>query len=339
MKKTGVLLLQLGTPDSPSTKDVRRYLSEFLNDPRVMDIPWLSRKLLVNCLIVPFRAPKSAKIYKELWDFGEGVSPLLSHTQNLTKLLNEKLNKENITVELAMRYQNPNMEAVLQKMEQQNYDQIIILPLFPQYASSSTGSALEKAFRIIKNWWNVPQIKAIGQFYDNEGYLNSIVDNAQKYDLNSYDHVVFSYHGLPMSQLHKSHASGKCEDASCTTQINAENNLCYKATCYATTRLLVKKLGLKEEKYTVSFQSRLNEKWVQPFSDVVIQNLAKNGAKKLLVLSPAFVADCLETIVEIGTEYRNAFIKLGGEQLDFVESCNTHPNFVEGIEALILKNS
>lgn len=338
MKRTGVLLLQLGTPDNPSNSAVRKYLSEFLNDPRVIDIPWISRKLLVNCIIVPFRAPKSAKIYQELWQYGNGTSPLLTHTQILSQQLGEKLAHQNVEVEFAMRYQNPSMDTVLARMKKQNYDQIILLPLFPQYASSSSGSAFEKAFQIIKNWWNVPQVKAIGQFYDNAGYINSIVDNALKYDLKSYDHIVFSYHGLPLRQLNKSHTSGECKGAHCATEINRTNNLCYKATCYATTRILAQKLALNDADYTVSFQSRLNEKWVKPFSDEVVKNLAKNGAKKILLFSPAFVADCLETIIEIGTEYKNDFIQLGGEQLDLVESCNTHPFFVKGILQLIQEN-
>ena len=149
MKKTCVLLIQLGTPDSPKTKDVRRYLSEFLNDPRVIDLPYVARKLLVNAVIVPFRAPKSAKIYQELWDISNGVSPLLVHTENVQKLLQEKLVGKNCTVEFAMRYQNPSMDSVLHRIQKENYDQIIVLPLFPQYASASSGSAIEKAMSII----------------------------------------------------------------------------------------------------------------------------------------------------------------------------------------------
>ena len=195
MKKTCVLLIQLGTPDSPKTSDVRRYLSEFLNDPRVIDLPYLARKLLVNGIIVPFRAPKSAKIYQELWEMSGGVSPLITHTENVTQLLQEKMD-EQFTVEFAMRYQNPSMDMVLEKIRKVNYDKIIIIPLFPQYASASSGSAIEKAMNIIRKWWVIPEIKIVSQFWDSEGYINSIVERSKAFDLKSYDHVLFSYHGL-----------------------------------------------------------------------------------------------------------------------------------------------
>lgn len=335
MKKTGVLLIQLGTPDSPSVGDVRRYLREFLNDPRVIDIPWFPRTLLVNGIIIPFRAPKSAKIYKELWAHGNGVSPLMTHTLNVQKKLQEELMDKNVTVEMAMRYQNPSMESVLDRMHKANYEQIIIIPLFPQYASASTGSAVEKAMKIIKKWWVIPEIKVISQFYDHEGYINSIVDRANAFDLKSYDHVIFSYHGLPERQVDKVYNSGLCADHDCESEITEENKYCYKATSYATTRLIATKLGLKEEDYTVSFQSRLNEKWLMPFSDKVVEEQGKKGAKKLLVFSPAFVADCLETIIEIGEEYQEIFTTNGGEKVQLVPSSNDHPEFISCLKDLV----
>jgi protoporphyrin/coproporphyrin ferrochelatase len=337
MKKTGVLLIQLGTPDSPKTSDVRRYLSEFLNDPRVIDIPWLPRKLLVNGIIVPFRAPKSAKIYKELWKHGNGISPLLSYSQTVKELLQKELSNSNVTIELAMRYQNPSMESVLDRMHKANYDQIIILPLFPQYASASSGSAIEKAMNLIRKWWVIPEIKIISQFYENEGYIDSIVENALKFDISSYDHVLFSYHGLPERQVDKVYDDGLCEDQPCETTINEENKFCYKATCYATTRLIATKLNLKETDYTVCFQSRLDKKWIMPFSDKIVEEWGKKGAKKLLVFSPAFVADCLETIIEIGEEYQEIFEEFGGEKVQLVPSSNDHPKFIQGLKQLIDK--
>lgn len=337
MKKTGVLLIQLGTPDSPSTSDVRRYLSEFLNDPRVIDIPWLPRKLLVNGIIVPFRAPKSAKIYKELWKHGNGVSPLLTHTQKVQDLLQNELNDSKVKVEIAMRYQNPSMESVLERMHKANYDQLIIIPLFPQYASASTGSAVEKAMKIIRKWWVIPEIKIVSQFYDHEGYINSIVDRAKAFDLKEYDHILFSYHGLPERQVDKVYNDGLCSDQPCESEINEHNTYCYKATSYATTRLIANKLGLKEEDYTVCFQSRLDKKWLTPFSDKVVEEWGKKGAKKLLVFSPAFVADCLETIIEIGEEYQEIFQENGGEKVQLVPSSNEHPAFVSCLKDLVVK--
>lgn len=336
MKKTGVLLIQLGTPDSPKTRDVRKYLTEFLNDPRVIDIPWIARKILVNGIIVPFRAPKSAKIYKELWDLSAGVSPLMTHTKHVQSLLQESFQNDHVTVEMAMRYQNPSMESVLERMHHANYDQLIILPLFPQYASASTGSAVEKAMDIIRKWWVIPEIKIINQFYDNEGYIDSIVDNAQSFNLSEYDHILFSYHGLPERQVDKVYeGTDLCSDQPCESEINEANKFCYKATSFATTRLIAEKIGLKEDQYTVCFQSRLDKKWLTPFSDKVVEEWGKKGAKKLLVFSPAFVADCLETLIEIGEEYQEIFEEHGGEKVQLVPSSNSHPLFVKGLEKLI----
>ncbi|MGB0933124.1 MAG: ferrochelatase [Lishizhenia sp.] len=336
MKKTGVLMIQLGTPDSPKNKDVRRYLSEFLNDPRVIDLPWLGRKILVNGIIVPFRTGKSSKIYKELWEHGNGVSPLVTHTVNSVKKTQERFTKEdNVTVHMAMRYQNPSMNLVLDEMRQLNYDKIIILPLFPQYASASSGSAIEKAMNIIRKWWVLPEIQVINQFYEHEGYIDSIVERAKEFDLKEYDRILFSYHGLPNRHVDKVYDNGLCEDQPCELEINEKNKLCYKATCFATTRLIAEKLGLTEKDYTVGFQSRLDKKWLEPFSDKVIEEWAKEGAKKVLAFSPAFVADCLETIIEIGDEYHEDFQKDGGECVHLVPSSNDHPRFIDCLEDLI----
>jgi ferrochelatase len=336
--KTGVLLIQLGTPDSPSTSDVRRYLSEFLNDPRVIDIPWLPRKLLVNGIIVPFRAPKSAKIYKELWAIGEGSSPLMTHTANVVKLVQDRFDASEVTIEMAMRYQNPSMNSVLERMRLANYDQIIILPLFPQYASASSGSAIEKAMDIIRKWWVIPEVKIVNQFWNHEGYINSIVERAKSFEWKAYDHVLFSFHGLPERQVDKVYeGTDLCTNQPCESEINEENKFCYKATSFATARLIAAKLGMKESDYTVCFQSRLDKKWLTPFSDKVVEEWGKKGAKKLLAFSPAFVADCLETIIEIGEEYQEIFEENGGEKIQLVPSSNDHPLFIDCLVDLIEK--
>ncbi len=335
--KTGILLIQLGTPDSPSVSDVRRYLFEFLNDPRVIDIPWLARKILVNFIIVPFRAPKSAKIYQELWT--EKGSPLLIYSESVKEKLNKELGDE-FDVHLAMRYQNPSMDKVVEAMRMKSYKKIIILPLFPQYASSSTGSAIDKAMKLIRKWWVIPEIKIISHFFDNEGYLNTILERAKKHSIADYDHVLFSYHGLPERQVDKVYVDGKpCNDHKCEEEINEDNFYCYKAECYATTRSIASKLNIPKEKYTVCFQSRLDKKWLTPFSDEVVREQAKKGAKKLLVFSPAFVADCLETVVEIGSEYQQIFKEHGGEKVQLVESLNDHPMWIQALKDLILKQS
>lgn len=335
-KRTGILLIQLGTPDSPAVNDVRRYLSEFLNDPRVIDLPWLGRTLLVNGIIVPFRAPKSAKIYKELWHLGDGVSPLITHSNNVLRKLRERFSGEAIDVHVAMRYQNPSMYDVLAAMKKENYDHIVVLPLFPHYASATSGSAHALAMELIRKWWVIPEVTLIGQFWDNEGYIDSIVEQAKQFDLSSYDHVLFSYHGLPERQVDKVYeGTDLCEDQPCETELNDANKFCYKATCYATSRLIAARLQLKESDYTVCFQSRLDKKWLTPFSDKVVEEQARKGSKRLLVFSPAFVADCLETLIEIGVEYQEIFVANGGEKVQLVPSSNDHDRFIDGLESLI----
>lgn len=332
-KRIGVLLVNLGTPNSPNVGDVRPYLSEFLNDARVIDIPWLLRKMLVNLIIVPFRSFSSSKIYKEVWD--ERGSPLLYHSEDVRDLLQEKM-PENVDVHLAMRYQNPSMDKVLEKMRLKNYDKIIILPLYPHYASSTTGSTLEKAMKIMSKWYVIPEVTMLNQYYENEGFINTILAQAQQFDLNAYDHVIFSYHGLPVRQVDKVYDDGlPCSDHSCETEINDANKFCYKATCFATTRILAEKLGLSEDQYTVGFQSRLDKNWLEPFSDKLVIEQAKKGAKKLLFFSPAFTADCLETTVEIGDEYLELFEEHGGEKLDLVPSLNSHPLWIDTLEKLV----
>ena len=332
--KTCVLLLQLGTPDSPKKSDVRKYLKEFLNDPRVIDLPAYKRKPLVNGIIVPFRAPKSAKIYQELWDMSDGKSPLLVHSVDVKEKLQKKLG-DKATVELAMRYGNPSMDSVMEKIRKDNYDKIVIFPLYPQYASASTGSCIEKAFKIISKWWVTPQIETVNQFYDNELFIDAIIENANKYNWKDFDHVLFSYHGLPERQLDKVYKTGLCKDQNCETEFNDTNKFCYKATSYETTRLIASRLGMTEKDYTVCFQSRLDDKWVTPYSDAVVEERAKDGDKKLLVFSPAFVADCLETIIEIGDEYQEIFEEHGGEKVQLVESLNSNDKWIDSLEDIL----
>jgi protoporphyrin/coproporphyrin ferrochelatase len=332
MAKTTVLLVNLGTPDSPKVGDVRSYLSQFLNDPRVIDIPWLLRKILVNLIIVPFRAPKSAKIYQELWT--DAGSPIIMHGESVKRLLQEKLGAD-FTVELAMRYKNPSIPNVLEHIRKSNPTKLIVLPLFPHYASASTGSALQAVMDEVRNWWVIPEISLISEYWDHPGFINAFVARGKQYDWREYDHVIFSYHGLPERHVDKVYEDGLCNDRDCLHEVNDENAHCYKATCYGTTRLLAQGLGIPEAKYTVSFQSRLDEKWIQPFSDKVVAQKAKEGAKKLLIFSPAFVADCLETTIEIGVEYQEIFEANGGHKVQLVESLNDHPLWIEALEQMV----
>ncbi len=330
--KTGVLLINLGTPDSPSVPDVRKYLFQFLNDPRVIDIPWLARTVLVNLIILPKRPAASAKIYKKLWT--DKGSPLLIYGNELKEKVQAELGKD-YTVELAMRYQSPSLESVLEKMRKENYKKIVIIPLYPQYASSSTGSTLELVLKTIAKWYVIPELKIVSQFFDNEGYINAFVERGKQYGPENYDHVIFSFHGLPVRQVDKVYEDKKaCAEHNCESSVTDDNYYCYRASSFATAKAIASKLNIPAEKYTVSFQSRLDEKWLEPFSDKVVAQKAKEGVKKLLVFSPAFVADCLETTIEIGHEYAEIFQSNGGEKLQLVESLNAHPLWVKTVAAM-----
>lgn len=332
-EKTGVLLINLGTPDSPSVRHVRSYLSQFLNDPRVIDIPWVTRKILVNLVIVPFRAPKSAHVYKKLWT--DQGSPLLFYSERAKNLLQQELG-ETHEVYLAMRYKNPSIPDVLEQMRKANYKKIVAITMFPQYASASTGSAIEEVMGVIKKWWVIPELKFISQYYDHPDYIEAIVDRGKKFNLAEYDHILFSYHGLPNRQVDKVYDEGLCSDHDCEKGITKENKFCYKATSYETTRLIASRLGIAPEKYTVCFQSRLNQNWLKPFSDEVVKACAKKGMKKILVFSPSFTADCLETTIEIGEEYQEIFRLHGGEKVQLVESLNDHPGWIQCLKKLVL---
>jgi ferrochelatase len=333
--KKGILLINLGTPDSPSTKNVRKYLTEFLNDPRVIDVNPILRFILVNGIIVPFRAPRSAKLYREIWT--EEGSPLLIHTKKLTEKVKTVLGND-YHVEFAMRYQNPSISSALEKLRKQKVSSITVLPLYPQYASSSSGSTIEKVMSELKKWEVLPDLKIISSFYDNPDYINAFVQKAASYKLDEYDHIVFSYHGLPERHIKKGathYGSDYCQLGTCCNTLNASNRLCYRANCFYTTRKLVEKLSIPENKFTTTFQSRLNDRWIKPYSDDVIEQLAKRGAKKILVFSPAFVADCLETIYEIGVEYQEIFHEHGGEKVDFVESLNDSDLWVKAVADMV----
>lgn len=335
-KKTAVLLVNLGSPDSPKPKDVFSYLTEFLNDPRVIDVNWIGRKILVNGIIVPFRHRKSAKVYEELWT--ENGSPLIYYGHRCKQLLQERFDKnsqQHIKVFLGMRYKNPSLESALSEIVKWNPDKLIVIPMFPQYASASTGSVIDKCMRIMRDLWVFPEIQIINQFWDHPGYLNAFANRGKAYKAADYDHVIFSFHGLPERQVDKVYDDRICRNHSCEHEINDENKLCYKATCYATAREIAARCGISQDQYTVAFQSRLGKGWIEPFSDEVIKQLAKQGAKKLLVFSPAFVADCLETTIEIGEEYLELFEEHGGEHVQLVPSLNDGADWIDTLEDMV----
>ena len=337
MSKTGVLLINLGTPNDAKWGAVRTYLSEFLNDPRVIDLPWLFRKILVNGIIIPFRSFSSTKIYKQLWT--EKGSPLIYHGESVAEKLQSQLG-EDFGVHLAMRYQNPSIEFALDNLKAKNVGKIIVLPLFPQYASASTGSVIQKVNEVVNTWQAIPEISFINQFFDHPKFIKAFVENGlELYNKNEYDFVVFSYHGLPERQIEKASVEGYCQlNGTCCSTHHSKNKLCYRAQCYATTRLLAEGMGLKEDQYTTTFQSRLGKTpWIKPYTDEVLKELPAKGIKKVLAFSPAFIADCLETTVEVGETFKEEFLKAGGERWDLVPSLNNNSTWVECLEELVKK--
>lgn len=307
----GLLLVNLGTPDSPRVWDVWRYLNEFLTDKRVVDIPWLKRQLLVRGGIVPFRVRNSAKLYKKLWT-KEG-SPLMFHSLKMAAKLQERLG-QGWKVELAMRYQNPSIASRLEQLR--GCTEIIVLPLFPQYASATSGSVIEKVMDEVKKWKEIPAIRFVGPFYDHPKMIEAVAYQARSFDLSRYEKILFSFHGLPLRQL---------------TVPNG-----YFSQCQTTAHLLAQELNLPSDKWEMAFQSRLGkEPWIEPYANETIKKFAEGGIKSLLVFSPAFVADCLETLQEIAEEYSHEFLKQGGEKLDLVPCLNDSPLWIEALEQIV----
>lgn len=326
--KTGVLLVNLGTPDFPNPRDVKRYLTEFLTDRRVIDLPLLRRHLLVRGLIVPRRYKQSAKLYQSIWK-KEG-SPLLIYGKKLQEGLQQRLG-ESYQVALAMRYQNPSIEKGLEQLKE--VQKLIVFPLFPHYASATTGSVLEKIFKHLSRWEIIPSIQVIASYCDHPSFIDAHVARGKEYSLETYDHFLFSYHGLPERQVKKGDQTKTCliQKECCK-----KNPRCYVAQCFKTTEKIVSALNIPPEKWSVAFQSRLGKApWVQPYADEVLKQLAKEGKKRVLVFSPAFVSDCLETVEEIGVQYKTLFVNHGGKVLDLVKGLNDHPQWIEAIERII----
>jgi len=329
--RKGLLLINLGTPDDPGYLSVFKYLRQFLMDPKVITVPYILRFILVSIIIVPFRAFSSGKIYKKIWT--ENGSPLIVNTSALADKVSKKV--PHIEVEFAMRYQSPSIEDKLKKLISQNLDEIIILPLFPQYSTATTGSVFDEISRVLKKQSVTPSIKFINQFYEQESFIDSWEDNLKSFDVDKYDHILFSYHGLPTKAVDDIYDDSLCADNNCENKITNENKFCYKATCYETTRLIASRFNLPSEKYTVSFQSRLTKNWIEPFTDEVLEDFPNKGIKNILVLSPAFTADNLETLYEIDDEYKELFIENGGKSLTMVPSLNDSSKWADSIVKII----
>ncbi|MDP3353445.1 MAG: ferrochelatase, partial [Flavobacteriaceae bacterium] len=305
MSKKGVLLVNLGSPDSPTKKDVKKYLGEFLMDERVIDIPYLSRLLLVKGIILNTRPKKSAAAYQKVW-WDEG-SPLIV----LSNRLKEKIvPKTDIPIALAMRYGNPSIHFGLSELVKQGVTEVLILPLYPQFAMATTETILVKAEEVRKKYFPQINIVDVSAFYNKPEYIKVLGDSLNE-GLNGYkyDHLIFSYHGVPERHIIKSDITKlHCKiDGECCQNHSEAHKFCYRHQCYETTRLVVAYLQLKEGTYTTTFQSRLGkDPWIQPYTDETIDNYAKKGIKKLAIITPAFVSDCLETIEEIGMEAKES---------------------------------
>jgi len=335
----GVLLINLGTPDEPTPKAVRRYLKQFLSDPLVIDIPRFWRWLLLNFIILPFRSKKSAALYQKIWT-PEG-SPLLINTHKLASKLSDKLGSD-FVITYAMRYGNPSIETALNTLSQQKLEEIRVVPLYPQYASSSTESSLKELFRLVEKIRLLPPIEVVPPFYSKKGFVQSLASGAKSIlESMKPDHVLFSFHGLPERQIKRldktqQHCFIKSD---CCSEMVEANQACYRAHCFSTSRLLAHELKLKPEDYTVCFQSRLGRTpWIKPYTDEVIVELAKNGVKKLAVTSPSFVADCLETLEEIAMRSNELFREHGGEELKLIPCLNDSDDWVEALEEMIREN-
>ena len=332
MHKKGVLLINLGTPDHSDTKSVRVYLKEFLNDPRVIDLPRFARWVLTNLLIVPFRYKKSAAAYQQIWT--EAGSPLLVNSQLIVTQLQVLLGHE-YQVALAMRYRFPSVKQALTSLK--DCDSLHIIPLFPQYATASSGSAMANVLQELATSWNIPSIFMHKDFYVLPGFISATIARCKEaIAAQRIEHYVFSFHGLPERQIQKSGCQFECiHQDSCPT-MNKANAYCYRAQCYATARAIAQGLGLDESHYSVCFQSRLGSTpWIKPYTDEVLPALLKKGIKNIAIACPSFVADCLETLEEINLRARKTWDEQGGQVFVFIPCVNDHPEWVQSLAAMV----
>ena len=335
MAKKGVLLINVGTPDEPTVKSVRNYLREFLLDPDVIDAPYIIRQLLVRGIILRVRPKKIAPLYRKIW-MDEG-SPLRVYSDRITKSLNEMV--EDVEFDFAMRYGNPSIESGLMSLRDKGVDELLLLPMFPHYAQATTESALKHAYKQLKsiNW--SPKIIEMGHFDTDEEYVIPLTNSIQS-QLDNDAHLLFSYHGLPVSHVKRVDKSkNHCQKVNDCCSIKSEaNSLCYGHHCMNTTQTVVGLLGLNEDQWSISFQSRIGPvKWLEPSTMDKVEELVKRGVKKLAIVAPAFLADGLETLDELDIGIREHFLELGGEELIVIKCLNDNQDWVEGLSKLITK--
>lgn len=321
--KKGLILINLGTPKTCTLWSVYRYLTQFLNDPHVVDLPFFIRWTLVNLLIIPLRVKKSKSAYEKIWQ--EKGSPLLIQSQELTLALQNHLSDE-YQVELAMRYGEPSLKSAIKKL--QHCEEIDFIPLFPQYSKAVTGSIIKKIHTLLKD--KKQSFEILNQFYDDPGFIQAYAEIIQStIQSEKIDHLLFSYHGIPEHHLKKMGCHRQCGALDCP---HLPENHCYRAQCFATTHSVAKKLGLKNDQFSVTFQSRLGKAaWIKPYTDKVLPELIKKGIKNLAIVCPSFVSDCLETLEEINIRARDQWETLGGEEFIFIPCLNTHTTWVKAL--------
>lgn len=335
MSASAILLINLGSPDSPTTKALRPYLSEFLMDERVIDLPLFTRTLLVKGIIVPFRAAKSAAKYKTIWT--DNGSPLVLHTQQLRDLLQERFASP---VYYSMRYGKPATGDILRAIQTDNPDlqELIVLPLYPHYAMSSYETAVEQVKHEYKKAGFGFALKVVPPFYKHPLYIKALVQSIKPYLDKRFDHLLFSYHGIPERHIYKSDCLGShcLKSAGCCTMESEAHAHCYRHQIITTTELVARELGLEKDKYSFSFQSRLGrDAWLKPYTARQLSTFAAGGIKRLLVVCPAFVSDCLETLEEIDREGREDFLHAGGDYYEMIPALNEHPAWLDCAAVLI----
>ena len=324
----GVLLVNLGSPDSTDPKDVKKYLDEFLMDERVIDVPYWARTLLVRGIILNTRPKKSAEAYKKIW-WEEG-SPLIVLSERLQSKVDDLTS---VPIALAMRYGKPNIKSGLQELQDKGVDEVLLFPLYPQFAMATTETILVLAEELRKKHFPQMQFTSVPTFYNHADYIrvlaNSIAERLEGVD---YEHLLFSYHGVPKRHIRKSDITKshcKMDDKCCQTP-SAAHQFCYRHQCYETTRLVAEYLGLEKGYYSVSFQSRLGfDPWLQPYTDRTIERLGLEGTKKLAIVTPAFVSDCLETLEEIAMEGKEIFEEVGGKEFTVIPCLNDRDEWVK----------
>ena len=334
-EKIGIVLINTGSPDAPGVSETRRYLRQFLSDPRVIDIAPIKRWLLLNLVILPFRPKVSSHAYRQVWT--DQGSPLIVNSLAFRDRLRETL--PNACIEIGMAYGSPSISDAMDCLSDQGVDRIVIVPMFPQYASATTGSVLEGAYMAASRKLNVPMLSALPPYYADAGYLDAWAEVARpELDAFAPDHVLLSFHGLPERQIRKCDPTGThclSKPDCCDRYLDANPN-CYRAHCFATSRGIAERLALQENAYTIAFQSKLGrDPWLSPAADERVRELARGGVKRLAVLSPAFVADCLETLEEIGIRAKDDFLKHGGEDFLLVPSLNIHPAWVDAMTRIL----